>query len=53
MVLLVLLANISNYKDNCINEHTMIDSFVDSLIVFNLKFLLDSFCDSPATLLLL
>ena len=27
----------------------MIDSFVDSLIVFNLKFLLDSFCDSPAT----
>ena len=49
MVLLVLLANISIYKDNCINEHTMTDSFVDSLIVFNLKFLLDSFCDSPAT----
>ena len=43
VVLLVLLANISNHKDNCINEHTMIDSFVDSLIVFNLKFLSDFF----------
>ena len=30
----------------------MIDSLVDTLIVFNLKFLLDSFCDSPATVLL-